>query len=43
MQGHPLYYVVLLHMNLQRTRRFQNDDVDYRDNRLCNASVESGA
>jgi len=33
----------LLHMNLQRTRRFQNDDVDYRDNRLCNAFVALGA
>jgi len=26
-----------------RTRKFQNDDVDYRDNRLCNAFVVSGA
>ena len=43
MQEHPLLIAVLLHMNLLRTRKFQNDDVDYRDNRLCNAFVALGA
>ena len=40
---HPLCCVLLPRMHSWPTRKFRNAGVGYRDNRLCNVSVESGA
>ncbi len=40
---HPLVRSLLLGMRLLRTHKFQLYDFDYRDNRLCNVFVVSGA